>query len=74
MEEKLERVAVGQGIVVLPESAARYYQRPGVAWARVTDLPLAGTCLAWPSSRRSPLIAEFAKLAASHREPAIMER
>jgi DNA-binding transcriptional LysR family regulator len=67
VEEKLEHVAAGRGIVVLPESTACYYQRPGVVHVRIGDIPLAETCLAWPSSRRSPLIAEFASLAAAHR-------
>jgi DNA-binding transcriptional LysR family regulator len=67
MEEKLERVAAGRGIVVLPQSTASYYQQPGVFHVRVGDIPPAETCLAWPSSRRSPLIAEFASLAAAHR-------
>jgi DNA-binding transcriptional LysR family regulator len=67
VEEKLERVAAGRGIIVLPESTACYYQRPGVFHVRIADISLAETCLAWPSSRRSPLIEEFATLAAAHR-------
>ncbi|HEX3957658.1 MAG TPA: LysR substrate-binding domain-containing protein [Trebonia sp.] len=67
VEKKLERVAAGRGIVVLPESTASYYQRPGVFHLRISDIPLAETCLAWPSSRPSPLIEEFATLAAAHR-------
>jgi DNA-binding transcriptional LysR family regulator len=67
VEEKLEQVAAGRGIVVLPESVASYYKQPGVCHVRIGDIPLAETCLAWTSSRRSPLIAEFANLAAAHR-------
>jgi DNA-binding transcriptional LysR family regulator len=70
VEEKLERVAAGRGFVVLPQSTARLYQRPGVFHVRVGGMPLAETCLAWPSSRRSPLIAEFASLAATHKPTA----
>jgi DNA-binding transcriptional LysR family regulator len=70
MEEELERVAAGRGIVVLPQSAASYYQQPGVFHVRIGDIPPAETCLAWPSSRRSPLIAEFANLAAAPRPAA----
>lgn len=65
VEEKLEQVAMGRGIIVLPESTARLYARPGVVHAQITDIPPAETCLAWPSSRRSPLLAEFAALAAA---------
>jgi DNA-binding transcriptional LysR family regulator len=67
VEEKLERVAAGRGIVVLPQSTARYYQRPGVFHLPIGDIAPAETCLAWPSARRSPLVAEFASLAAAHR-------
>jgi DNA-binding transcriptional LysR family regulator len=65
VEEKLEQVAMGRGIVVLPESTARQYARPGVSQARITDIGPARTCLAWASSRRSPLLPEFARLAES---------
>jgi DNA-binding transcriptional LysR family regulator len=65
VEEKLEQVAMGRGIVVLPESTARLYARPGVCHARISDIAPAETCIAWSSSRRSPLIAEFARLAAA---------
>ena len=67
VEEKLERVGAGRGILVLPQSTATYYQRPGIFHVRIGDISLAETCLAWPSSRRSPLIAEFASLASAHR-------
>jgi DNA-binding transcriptional LysR family regulator len=63
VEEKLEQVAIGRGIVVLPESAASMYTRPGICYIRISDIPPAETCLAWSSSRRSPLLAEFARLA-----------
>jgi DNA-binding transcriptional LysR family regulator len=65
IEEKLEQVAMGRGIVVLPESTARQYARPGVSQARITGIAPARACLAWSSSRRSPLLAEFARLAGS---------
>jgi DNA-binding transcriptional LysR family regulator len=63
VEEKLEQVAIGRGIVVLPESAASMYTRPGICHIRISDIAPAETCLAWSSSRRSPLLAEFARLA-----------
>jgi hypothetical protein len=55
---------MGRGIVVLPESTARLYARPGVCHARISDIASVETALAWSSSRRSPLIAEFVRLAA----------
>jgi DNA-binding transcriptional LysR family regulator len=59
VEEKLEHVATGQGIVILPETTATYYRRPDIAYVHLTDIPPAEICLAWSSTRRSPLIAEF---------------
>lgn len=55
VEEKLEQVAMGRGIVVLPESTARLYARPGVCHARISDIAPAETCLAWscPAGPRS---------------------
>jgi DNA-binding transcriptional LysR family regulator len=63
VEEKLEHVASGRGVVVLPLSTARFYTRPDVVWARITDIPPNRVSLAWESTRRDPLIAEFATLA-----------
>lgn len=63
VEEKLEHVAMGRGVSVLPESTARYYQRPDVTWVSVDDLGPNEVRLAWLSSRRNPLIAEFVRLA-----------
>jgi DNA-binding transcriptional LysR family regulator len=63
VEEKLEAVAVGRGISVLPESTARYYHRPDIAYLPITDIPENEVRLAWAANRRSALIAEFAGLA-----------
>jgi DNA-binding transcriptional LysR family regulator len=63
VEEKLEHVASGRGVVVLPLSTARFYTRPDVVWARIADIPPNRVSLAWDSNRRDPLIAEFAALA-----------
>jgi DNA-binding transcriptional LysR family regulator len=66
VEEKLEHVAAGRGISVLPESTAAYYRRPDVVYARIADIAPTAVGLAWVSARRSPLIAEFAALATAH--------
>lgn len=63
VEEKLEHVASGRGVVVLPLSTARFYTRPDVVWARIADIGPNRVSLAWDSTRRDPLIAEFAALA-----------
>jgi len=63
VEEKLEHVASGRGVVVLPLSTARFYTRPDVLWARISDIPPNRVCLAWESTRRDPVMAEFAVVA-----------
>lgn len=62
VEEKLEHVAAGHGVSVLPESAARYYTRPDVAVVAVEDLGPNHVYLAWSAAHRSPLPSEFAGL------------
>jgi DNA-binding transcriptional LysR family regulator len=66
VEEKLEHVAAGHGIVVLPLSTAVFYTRPGIAYSYVSDIPPNQVCLAWDATRRSRLIRDFAAIAADH--------
>jgi DNA-binding transcriptional LysR family regulator len=66
VEEKLEHVAAGHGIVVLPQSTAAFYTRPGITYSHVTDIPPNQVCLAWDATRHSPLIQDFTAIAASH--------
>ncbi|UOX91666.1 LysR substrate-binding domain-containing protein [Amycolatopsis sp. FBCC-B4732] len=64
VEEKLEHVAAGRGIAVVPRSTSAYYTRPDVAHVPVEDLPPNEVCLAWVATRRSRLISEFAEIIA----------
>jgi DNA-binding transcriptional LysR family regulator len=66
VEEKLEHVAAGHGIVFLPLSTAVFYTRPGVAYSHVSDIALNQVCLAWDATRRSQLIQDFAAIAMDH--------
>jgi DNA-binding transcriptional LysR family regulator len=66
VEEKLEHVAGGRGIAILPASTAAFYRRPDVVQARVTDIGANQVCLAWQAGRRSRLITEFVALAHEH--------
>ena len=63
VEEKLENVAAGRGIVVLPRSTAQFYIRPDLVAVPVTDISENRVVLAWLSERSEPLLAEFAALA-----------
>lgn len=62
VEEKLEHVAVGRGVAIVPRSTSEYYTRPDVALVPVEDLPPNEVCLAWVSGRRSRVIFEFADI------------
>ncbi|MGJ5755862.1 DNA-binding transcriptional LysR family regulator [Streptomyces puniciscabiei] len=64
VEEKLELVASGAGICVLPLSTAGFYTRPDVIPLPVDDIGPNEVALAWAASRRSPLIHDFAEAAA----------
>jgi hypothetical protein len=66
VEEKLEHVAAGHGVVLLPLSTAVFYTRPDVTYSYVSDIPPNQVCLAWDATRRSRLIQDFAAIAADH--------
>lgn len=68
VEEKLEHVAAGHGIVILPLSTTTFYCRPDVACIPVEDICHNQVSLAWDANRRSRLIAEFAELARQYKE------
>jgi len=52
VEEKLEHVAGGRGIVLLPESTAMFYTRPDVVYRYVADLPPTESALVYDEGRR----------------------
>jgi DNA-binding transcriptional LysR family regulator len=59
VEEKLEYVAAGHGIIVLPLSATTYYTRPDIVYVPVSDAEPDEVLLAHEASRRSRLLAAF---------------
>ena len=71
VEEKLELVAAGAGISVLPLSTATFYTRPDVVGIPVEDIGPNRVCLAWLAARESPLISAFADAAAELGQPAL---
>jgi DNA-binding transcriptional LysR family regulator len=71
VEEKLEHVAAGSGVVVLPLSTATFYPRPDVTHVVIDDIPPNRVFLAWDSARRTPLIQEFVAIAVEHRYTAV---
>ena len=65
VEEKLELVAGGQGIAVIPQSTANFYTRPGIAAIPVEDLGPNHVAAAWPTGRTTALVREFVDAATS---------
>jgi DNA-binding transcriptional LysR family regulator len=65
VEEKLEHVAAGRGVIVLPLSTATYYTRADVTHVGIEDIAPNQVSVAWDGSRRSPLITEFVAIATS---------
>jgi DNA-binding transcriptional LysR family regulator len=63
VEEKLEYVAAGQGIILLPLSATRHYTRPDIVYVPVVDAAPDEVLLAHESSRRSRLVSTFVAVA-----------
>jgi DNA-binding transcriptional LysR family regulator len=59
VEEKLELVAQGEGIVVIPASTAAFYTRQGVEVLPVEDLSSGHVAVAWPVGRDSALVRDF---------------
>jgi DNA-binding transcriptional LysR family regulator len=64
VEEKLEHVAAARGVIVLPLSVATFYIRADIAHVPIEDIGPNQVCLAWSADRRSPLVREFAAIAA----------
>lgn len=59
VEEKLEYVAAGRGIIVLPRSATLHYVRPDVSYVPLTDAEPDEVLLACEATRRSKLLRAF---------------
>ena len=58
----LTAIANGDGIALAPESAARYYARPGVTYRPVTGLSPSQVAVAWPpASDTNPVVQDFVR-------------
>ena len=62
VEEKLEHVAADRGMILVPESAAMFYQRPDVVYRHVDGLDPVVTGLAFDPSRQSPQVRSLVEL------------
>ena len=59
VEEKLELVAGGEGIALIPVSTAKFYTRADIAVVPVDDLSPNHVAVAWPTGRDTVLVREF---------------
>jgi DNA-binding transcriptional LysR family regulator len=58
----LTAIANGYGIALVPESAARYYARPGVTYRPVTGVSPSQVCVAWPPGNdTNPVLQDFVR-------------
>jgi DNA-binding transcriptional LysR family regulator len=54
VEDKLEHVAAGEGLVVLPRSTTTYYRRPDVRVVPIEDIGPSRVTLIWDASKTDP--------------------
>jgi DNA-binding transcriptional LysR family regulator len=58
----LTAIANGYGIALTPESAARYYARPGITYRPVTGVSPSRVGVAWlPASDTDPVVQDFVR-------------
>jgi DNA-binding transcriptional LysR family regulator len=70
-EDWLSAIANGDGVALAPESAARYYARPGITYRPVTGVSPSQVGVAWPpSADASPVIQDFVGCCLDARPPA----
>lgn len=61
-DEWLSAIANGDGIALAPESAARFYARPGVTYRPVTGVSPSQVCVAWaPADDADPVVRDFVR-------------
>ena len=67
-DEWLTAIASGFGISLAPESAARFYQRPGVVYRPVTGVSPSQVGVAWaPADNDNPVVQDFVQCCIAHR-------
>lgn len=61
-DDWLTAIANGHGVALAPESAARYYARPGVTYRPVTGVSPSQVAVAWPpDADASPVVGDFVR-------------
>jgi DNA-binding transcriptional LysR family regulator len=66
----LTAIANGDGIALAPESAARYYARPGLTYRPVTDVSPSQVGVAWPPvNDTNPAVRDFVRCCLDNKPP-----
>jgi DNA-binding transcriptional LysR family regulator len=67
----LTAIANGDGIALVPESAARYYARPGITYRPVTGVSPSQVGVAWsPANDSNPVVQDFVRCCLDNKPPA----
>ena len=66
----LTAIASGYGIALAPESAARYYARPGLTYRPVTGISPSQVGVAWPPANDTdPIVQDFVRCCLENKPP-----
>jgi DNA-binding transcriptional LysR family regulator len=66
----LAAIANGDGIALVPESAARYYARPGITYRPVTGVSPSQVGVAWPPANdTNPAVQDFVRCCLDNKPP-----
>jgi DNA-binding transcriptional LysR family regulator len=58
----LTAIANGDGVALVPESASRYYARPGITYRPVTGVSPSQVGVAWaPANDANPVVQDFVR-------------
>jgi DNA-binding transcriptional LysR family regulator len=69
-DDWLSAIANGYGIALAPESAARYYARPGVTYRPVTGVTPTAVGVAWPpAADTDPVVRDFVRCCLTAGQP-----
>ena len=67
----LTAIANGDGIALVPESASRYYARPGISYRPVTGVSPSQVGVAWsPANDGNPVVQDFVRCCLDNKPPA----
>src|SRR5215470_11888678 len=66
----LTAIANGDGVALVPESAARYYARPGIIYLPVTGVSPSQVGVAWPPANdTNPVVQDFIRCCLDNKPP-----